>query len=89
MKSTSWGAYQIMGDEYWRLGFESVSQMVDSFKKGEYEQLQGFAKFVMSKKLVKALQQKNWALFARGYNGTNFSQNQYDKKLKEAYEKYS
>ena len=89
MKSTSWGAFQIMGDEFWRLGFETVGQMVDSFKKGEYEQLQGFAKFVVSKNLVKALQQKQWAVFARGYNGSNFKQNQYDTKLQKAYEKYA
>jgi hypothetical protein len=34
------------------------------------------------------LREKRWADFARGYNGERFAENQYDVKLKAAYDKY-
>ena len=88
MLSTSWGRFQIMGDEYWRMDYQSVGMMVDDFKKGEYQQLIGFCKFVLSKKLEKHLQNRNWAAFALGYNGKSYKANKYDTKLKQAYEKH-
>lgn len=45
--------------------------------------------FLQNSKLVAALREKRWADFARGYNGPGYTANQYDVKLKEAYEKFS
>ena len=38
------------------------------------------------KPLVEWLRERNWAKFARAYNGPGYAQNQYDVKLKQAYE---
>ena len=35
--------------------------------------------------MLPALQNKNWAEFARRYNGPAYAQNRYDEKLAEAY----
>lgn len=35
------------------------------------------------------LQRKDWAGFARGYNGPGYAKNRYDIKLANAYKKYS
>lgn len=35
-----------------------------------------------------ALRNKDWATFARCYNGSGYAVNKYDEKLKAAYEKF-
>lgn len=42
MKSTSIGLPQIMGFHFERLGYKSVGEMWDDFKKGEYQQVLAF-----------------------------------------------
>jgi peptidoglycan-binding domain 1 protein len=39
--------------------------------------------------MLSALQAKDWAEFAKRYNGPAYEQNQYDKKLAAAYQKFS
>lgn len=38
--------------------------------------------------LVDELQRHDWAGFARGYNGAGYKRNNYDEKLRQAYNKY-
>lgn len=91
--SASWGAFQIMGFHYQKLGFSSIDQFTADMFKNEREHLNAFGKFLSvssfsGKKLLDWLSEKNWAKFAEGYNGSGFRQNKYDLKLLTAYKKY-
>ena len=89
LKSSSYGAFQIMGENYKACGYNSVSEMVDKYKTGgEAEQLNSFIRFVKSQRLDKYLVQKNFSGFAAGFNGSAFRKNQYDVKLSQAYQKF-
>lgn len=97
LQSTSWGLGQIMGFHYARLGYPTVDHMVNDFKKGEYQQVQGVCKFISSSAaLLKALKEKNWHLVAVYYNGAGYKvlaqkyqREPYDISLQKAYLKYS
>ena len=39
--------------------------------------------------MLPALQNRNWADFAKRYNGPAYAQNKYDEKLAKAYAKYA
>lgn len=86
--SASYGAFQIMGFNYAIVGFPSVDSFVSQMYTHEKAQLADFGKFCESNNLIRHLQSKNWALFAKGYNGTAYKQNKYDTKLENAYNKY-
>lgn len=89
LRSASWGLFQIMGDNYKMCGFASVEDFVAAMEASEGEQLKAFTNFVRSKKLDGYLRARNWASFAKGYNGPGYAKNQYDQKLAAAYGKYS
>lgn len=90
MLSTSIGLMQIMGFHWKKLGYASVGAMWDDFKKGEYQQVAGGARFIQSHaQLYKALVQKKWNLVAYYYNGENYALNNYDKKMEVAYARYN
>ncbi|MFT3717327.1 N-acetylmuramidase family protein [Pseudorhodoferax sp.] len=88
LSSASWGRFQIMGSNYHAAGFTSVRQFVLAMTRSEAEHLKAFARFVSNNPaMVKALQKKDWAGFARAYNGKGYRKNLYDDKLKNAYER--
>jgi len=89
LKSASWGKFQIMGFNYNICGWNNVESFVDDMYKNEGEHLKAFVGFIRSNKLEKYLQSKDWAKFAKAYNGPAYAQNKYDVKLKNAYEKYA
>lgn len=86
--SASWGLFQIMGFNYAACGEKTVAEFVCMMCKSELHQLLLSARFIKSGGMLSALQQKNWAEFAKRYNGPAYAQNQYDIKLKTAYGKY-
>jgi hypothetical protein len=86
--SASWGAFQIMGYHFKRLGYPSVDEFVSKMYEHEREHLGAFGKYIDVNHLVRHLKSKNWASFARGYNGPSYSTNKYDIKLKNAYERF-
>lgn len=96
MQATSWGLGQIMGFHYKRLGYKSVGDMVDDFKRGEYQQVQGIAKFIATdQKLLNAIRSKNWHMVAVLYNGAGYKalaakigRESYDISLAKAYNLY-
>ena len=83
--STSWGMFQVMGFNYVMCGYRSVDEMVKDMCTGEDKQLEAFARFVKLTGLRPNLERKDWTGFAKRYNGSGYAQNQYDKKLEEAY----
>ena len=75
MKSTSIGLPQIMGFHFQRLGYGSVGEMWDDFKKGEHQQILALFRFVISdKELQKAVREKNYHMIAHIYNGAKYKE---------------
>jgi hypothetical protein len=87
--STSWGLGQIMGSNYKLAGCKSVREMVSEACESEAGQLRQMASFIKNAGLQDELVAKNWAGFAKGYNGPQYAQNQYDQKLAAAYAKFA
>lgn len=85
--SASWGLFQIMGFNYKACGFSSVEAFVEAQKKGEEEQLRSFCAFIRSEGMLPYLAKKDWAGFARRYNGPGYAKNSYDSKMASAYMK--
>ena len=89
LESASWGAFQIMGYHWKSLGYSSIQAFVNDMYT-EQGQLDAFVKFIKADgRLVKALREKDWTTFARIYNGPAYKTNNYDVKMKDAYEKFS
>ncbi len=86
--SASWGLAQIMGFNYRVCGCESVSEFMGMMSENEGKQLELFARFIQGCKWDGYLRNHDWKGFARHYNGAGYEQNQYDKRLERAYDKY-
>jgi hypothetical protein len=85
LESCSWGRYQICGFNHKLVGCPTVQDFVNRMYKGDAEHLMMFVQYVKAVKLDDELQNKDWAGFARGYNGPAYTKNKYDVKLKAAY----
>ena len=90
LESASWGLFQIMGFHAVNMGYKTVQEYVKYQEKSESEHLRAFGLFIsrIQPKCLEALKTKNWAEFARHYNGAQYAQNQYDKKLEKSYLKF-
>lgn len=96
MKSTSIGLPQIMGFHYKRLGYATVGEMWNDFKKGEFEQVSALVRFIRSDNaLFAALKAKDWHRVASIYNGAAYREmavkwkrEPYNISLEKAYKKY-
>lgn len=87
-ESASWGRFQIMGFNFKLCGCNSVNEMVSIMTTSANEQFRLFATFLKSSGCLPFLQKKQWASFAKKYNGAGYAQNKYDTKLANAYAKY-
>jgi len=85
LRSVSWGLGQIMGFNAGLAGFASAEAMVNAMLDSEDAQVLAMSTFLRSRKLHKALLRRDWAAFARGYNGPTYAQNHYDIKLEQSY----
>lgn len=85
LASASWGAFQIMGFNHAACGYATVHDFVHAQEQSAVAQLEAFCAFIRSNNLVRHLKNKDWAAFAKGYNGSGYAQNRYDEKLAEAY----
>jgi hypothetical protein len=89
LASASWGLFQIMGYHWKKLEYPSIQEFVSLQALNEYEHLEAFGRFIKRFDLLDALREKNWAKFARGYNGKGYAANQYDIKLEKYYRQFS
>lgn len=90
LESASWGAFQIMGFHWKRLGYANVQEFVAAMSAGESQQLDAFTRFIETDPaLHKALKTRKWAEFAKLYNGPDYLRNLYDTKLQRAYERHA
>lgn len=89
-ESASWGLYQIMGFHWEHLGYASIADFVERMRQSEAQHLEAFVRFVKADKaLHKALQDRQWAKFARRYNGPAYAQNLYDVKMARAFDRFN
>ncbi len=85
---TFWGMFQIGGFNYKQCGCESVAEMVRLMSYSELEQLELFATFIINSGMVDDLRKKNWAGFAKKYNGSSYAKRGYHTKMANAYAKF-
>lgn len=85
---TFWGMFQIGGFNYKQCGCESVDEMVRLMSYSELEQLELFAAFIRNTGMLEDLRVKNWAKFARKYNGASYARRGYHTKMAAAYRKF-
>lgn len=89
LQSASWGATQILGQNYQRCGFETVGEFVRFMAQSEANQLEAtLLGFVRANNAADELQNKDWEGFARIYNGPAQVQ-RYGQLLRAAYERLS
>jgi lysozyme family protein len=89
LESASWGAFQIIGFHWQRLGYNSVQEFVAAMSAGESQQFDAFVRFIETDPVLhKALKGRKWAEFAKLYNGRDYQRNLYDIKLQRAYERH-
>jgi len=89
LKAASWGLGQVLGENHRVCGFATARDLVEKCLESEGGQLVVMAGFIAGNNLARHLRSKNWAAFARAYNGPAFAKNQYDVKLARAYERFS
>jgi len=89
LKSTSWGAGQLMGFNHAWGGYADVEQFVAAMQDSEDAQLGAVANFLRHKGLVPLLRAHDWAAVARAYNGAAYARNKYDVRLAGAYQQYA
>jgi lysozyme family protein len=89
LESASWGAFQVMGFHWKRLGYASAHDFVAAMVRSEADQLEAFVRFIETDaSLLKALKGLKWATVAKLYNGPDYQRNLYDVKLERAFERH-
>jgi hypothetical protein len=90
LQSASWGRFQLMGENWKDLGYDSVQQFVEQHYQSESLQFEAFLRFcewksgtVNDKKttLLDALKNQNWNAVFTLYNGANYKKLGYDSKF--------
>ncbi len=91
LKSASWGEFQIMGFNHKTVGYPDVESFVKAMKEPGAGQIRAVLAFMENNKLLPLVRgpNKQWARFARAYNGAGYAKNQYDVKLEKAYHRFS
>lgn len=88
LKATSWGMFQIMGFNHNLCGCKDVFDFVHKMSESHEKQLELMYYFMNNSGCLKELKEKDWAGFAKKYNGPGYAQNAYDQKLRNAYENF-
>lgn len=89
--STSFGPFQVLGSEAERSGWKGGAQamVADLQQRGTEAAIEGFVQLVRAYGLTDELQRRDWAGFARRYNGPAYRVNRYDTRLATAFARYS
>jgi hypothetical protein len=85
IEATAFGLFQIMGQHWPVLDYESAATFAARMASSETAQLEAFVRFInVNPALNDALKRKQWAKFARLYNGPDYAKNLYDVRLARA-----
>lgn len=96
LMSASWGQFQIMGENWKNLGYESVQQFVDEQYHSESKQLDAFIRFIEWKsgtiagkkvKLLDALKKGDWHAVFTLYNGSAYKKLGYQAKFQQHFDR--
>lgn len=85
LMACSWGAYQILGENYKMLGFECVEEMVFYMLESEANQFDCFIRFLVNRSIMPALRAKDWATAFYKYNGPAYAKHGYDTRFLQIY----
>ncbi|MCO5162540.1 MAG: N-acetylmuramidase domain-containing protein [Mesorhizobium sp.] len=88
-ESVSWGIGQVMGAHWEWLGYAGIDALVDEARSGVGGQISLMARYIDKAGLAAAIRRRDWAAFARAYNGPGYKRHAYDRKIAEAYAKYA
>lgn len=88
LSSCSWGLGQIMGAHWSWLGYATAQELVAEACSGIVGQVQLMSRFIVRSKLTDELRNKDWAGFARQYNGPSYKKMNYDTKMAAAYARH-
>lgn len=88
VEGTFWGMFQIGGFNWKKCGAASRGEFIERMCKSEHEQLELFVNFIKINDMDKYLRKKDWAGFARRYNGPSYARRGYHTRLAKAYKKY-
>jgi len=81
LKSASWGAFQIMGNNYKTAGYESIEKFVEGMNTIT-GQVYAFVNHISNTPvLLNAIRNKNWAKFSYYYNGSGYKEKHYDTQM--------
>lgn len=89
LMSCSWGRFQVMADNWKKLGYKSLQEFINKMYESEAGHLDSFVRYIKNFGLLNHIRNKNWAKFAYLYNGPEYEKNKYDVKMANAYKKYS
>lgn len=89
VEGTFWGMFQIGGFNWKKCGCSSLEEFEELMSRSERDQLDLFAEFITTSGLLKHLKAKNWAAFARGYNGPAYARRAYHTRMASAYARHS
>lgn len=85
IEATFWGMFQIAGFNYKLAGARDHKDFVERMARSEYDQLVCFGNFIRNSGMLRHLKSKNWAAFARMYNGPGYANRGYHTKMAAAY----
>ncbi len=88
-ESISWGLGQVMGAHWAWLGYADVDALVAEARAGVGGQTALMARYIDKAGLTEAIRKRDWAAFARGYNGPDYKRHGYDRKIAAAYATYA
>ena len=86
--SASWGMFQIMGFNFRKCNCSSIDDFVKKMNESQEQHLNLMLAFLENSNLIEPLRNRQWATFAKGYNGSGYAQNKYHTKLETAYRSY-
>jgi hypothetical protein len=87
--AASWGMFQIMGFNHKASGYGTPQEMASDMCLSAGNQLQAFLQLCKSNGYHHYLAKKDWAGFAKHYNGASYKDNNYDVHLAAAYGRYA
>ncbi|MEX0404118.1 N-acetylmuramidase domain-containing protein [Aquibium sp. LZ166] len=87
-ESVSWGLGQVMGAHWLWLGYANVEALVGEARSGVAGQARLMVRYIDKTGLRAAIERRDWAAFAKGYNGPAYKKHGYDTRIAAAYERH-
>lgn len=85
LMACSWGAAQVLGQNHDRVGYSTVTDMVKAMVQSEERHLRAMTDFIDAEGIAPKLRDRDWAGFARRYNGSAYAEHHYDKRMRDTY----